>query len=114
MKDVVVTVPKWFWPEWISEGDAAGDPTTGEEWGFSVGAKPDVEPGDRCYVVAHGKLRGYALITRLHFDGCKWHICRQGGAVAVTIPKPIKGFQGFRYRWWNRAEEIPFPEWMTP
>ena len=114
MKDVVVTVPKWFWPQWISEGDAAGDPPTGEEWGFSVGAKPDVEPGDRCYVVAHGKLRGYALITRLHFDGRKWHICRQAGAVAVTIKEPIKGFQGFRYRWWNRAEELPFPDWKIP
>ena len=98
MKDVVVTVPKWFWPQWISEGDAAGDPPTGEEWGFSVGAKPDVEPGDRCYVVAHGKLRGYAPVTNLRVRaGTKgWSICRMGGAVACTIDKRIRGFRGGR------------------
>lgn len=28
----VGTCPKDFWEEWIAEGDAAGDPETGEEW----------------------------------------------------------------------------------
>ena len=114
MPDIVVTVPKWFWPQWISEGDAAGEPATGEEWGFSVGFRPDAVTGDRCYVVAHGKLRGYAPLTRLHFDGAKWHICREAGAVAVTVPEPIKGFQGFRYRWWDQSIETPFPDWKKP
>ncbi len=40
--------------------------------------------------------------------------------VVVTVPKkfgleePIKGFRGFRYRWWKREDEQPFPEWRTP
>ena len=30
-----------------------------------------------------------------------------------TIPTPIQGFRGYRYRSWDRAEEMPFPEWQT-
>lgn len=111
--DIVVTVPKWFWPEWIDEGDAAGDPQSGEEWGYSTGAKPNVGPGDLCYIVSHGRLRGYAPITRVVFENGKWYICRQGGAVAVTINEYIPGFRGFRKRWWERQFEVPFPDWKT-
>lgn len=114
MPDVVVTVPKWFWPRWIAEGDAVGDIPTGDEWGFSVGAKPEVQAGDRCYVVAHGKLRGYAPITGVAYNAGQWHILRRAGAVAVSIPERIQGFRGFRYRWWDRIVETPFPEWRTP
>jgi len=32
MTDLVVTVPKDFWPDWIAEGDAVGEPETGTEW----------------------------------------------------------------------------------
>jgi len=113
--DIVVTVPKWFWPEWIAEGDAAGDPPTGEEWGFYVGGfrKPNIQPGDRVYIVAHNRLRGYAPLTRLVIQGGRTTFCRQAGAVAVTIKAPIKGFQGWRYRWWDQKIEIPFPDWKT-
>jgi len=34
MVDLVGTCPKGFWEEWIAEGDADGDPETGEEWGW--------------------------------------------------------------------------------
>lgn len=37
MADLVGTCPKDFWEEWIAEGDAAGDPETGEEWGWYKG-----------------------------------------------------------------------------
>jgi hypothetical protein len=106
----------WFWPQWIAEGDAAGEPYTGEEWGFFLGgAKPPIGPGDRLYIVALGKLRGYAPVTALKrsVDG-RWAICRRGGAVAVTIAEGIKGFRGFRHRWWDRVIEKPFPDWKTP
>lgn len=111
--DLVVTVPKWFWPEWIKEGDPAGSPESGTEWGFSVGIKPPIQPGDRLYIVAHGRLRGYAPVTGLGQHSGKWIICRKGGAVAVTIAETIKGFQGFRKVWWDRVQEVPFPEWKT-
>ena len=38
---------------------------------------------------------------------------RAGGAEAVTIPETIRGFQGYRYRWWRRYSEVPFPDWMV-
>lgn len=112
MVDLVGTCPKDFWEEWIAEGDAAGDPYTGEEWGWYSRHSliRMIEPGDRFYVVAHGKLRGYAPVTRV----TPGHIGRRGGAVAVTIPEIIPGFRGLRERWWNRADEMPFPGWKEP
>ena len=114
--DLVVTVPKWFWREWIAEGDAAGEPETGTEWGFFLGnrgAKPPIEAGDRLYIVAHNRLRGYAPVTALRDTPHAWAICRKGGGVAVTIPDRIRGFQGFRKRWWERGNEVAFPDWKT-
>jgi len=116
MSDVVVTVPKWFWPEWIAEGDAVGERWSGEEWAFYLsGNRPDIQPTERVYIVAHGKLRGYALLTRIEeIDYKKLALIRRGGAVACTIPEAIKGFRGFRYRWWDHSIETPFPEWRIP
>lgn len=142
MTDLVVTCPKDFWEEWIAEGDPAGAPWSGEEWGWfcSSRAAPPIEVGDRLYIVAHGKLRGYAPVTALRglsFDPkhgafspsgvyldstvldrdppaqrvTDWCICREGGAAAVTIAEPIRGFQGWRKRWWDRQQERLFPEW---
>jgi hypothetical protein len=112
--DLVCTVPKWFYPAWIQEGDAAGDPETGIEWGFSLGrVKPPIKPGERLYIVSHERLRGYAPVTAIKLLAGQYSICRQGGAVAVTIPETIRGFQGFRRRWWNIEDEIPFEAWKT-
>ena len=125
MPDVCVTVPKGMWTDWIVEGDAAGDPPTGEEWGFyTVGKKPDIQIGERVYIVAHGKLRGYAPLTKLLFTPFRGNespralgrvaFGRMGGAVAVTVPAPIRGFRGWMPRWWDRRIETPFPDWRTP
>ena len=116
MTDVVVTVPKDRWSEWIAEGDLPGD-----VWGFGDagavgwydfyigGPMPDIKPGERVYIVAHGRLRGYAPLVRRTAHS----LIRRGDAVAVTIPTPIQGFRGWRYRWWHRDEETPFPDWQT-
>jgi len=40
-------------------------------------------------------------------------LVRRNGAEAVTISDPIVGFQGWRYRWWDRSAEVPFPEWRA-
>jgi hypothetical protein len=114
MPDLVGTCPKDFWEEWIAEGDAAGDPATGEEWGWYTGDRKasSIKPGERFYVVAHGKLRGWAPVTRVERcpDGT-FVICRHGGAVACTIAEPITGFRGLRLRWWKREDEKPFDNW---
>tara|TARA_Y100000310_G_C20236853_1_gene602774 strand:- start:259 stop:612 length:354 start_codon:yes stop_codon:yes gene_type:complete len=117
MSDVVVTVPKRFGlAEWIAEGDAAGEPWSGEMWDFYIGgARPSIQPGERVYVVYNGALRGYAPLIRLDWYGYRaGSLIRGGGAVAVTVGQYIRGFRGWRYRWWNRASERPFPDWQTP
>jgi len=116
MSDLVGTCPKDFWNEWIAEGDAAGDPPTGEEWGWYTGHSlaRSMKPGDRFYVVAHGRLRGWAPVTRVEHPAEGFIICREGNAVACTIAEPIPGFRGLRVRWWKREDEIPFPDWKKP
>lgn len=130
MPDVVVTVPKTFTHQcapgqrglaaWIAEGDAAGEPWSGELWRFSLyGASPRIEPGERVYIVCEDRLRGYAPLVRLDFEQqykSRGHIglIRGGDAVAVTIDLKIKGFRGWRCRWWHRDNEMPFPDWKTP
>ncbi len=110
--DIVVTVPKGRWAEWIAEGDLPGDDWSGAESYFSFGGpRPRIEPGERVYIVAHGRLRGYAPLTYLHPAG---YLVRRGGAVAVTIVEPIRGFRGWRYRWWQQETETPFPDWRNP
>lgn len=115
MTDVVVTVPKWFWPEWIEEGQLPGEPDAGEDWhfylGHSGGGWPSIRPGERVYVVAHNKLRGFAPLTRIESTPTGFALVRNGDAEAVTIDEPIRGFRGWRYRWWERDDEKAFPDW---
>lgn len=122
MADVVVTVPKSFeyfgqrgLAGWIAEGDAAGEPWSGQEWDFGMGGRaPKIVPGERVYIVFNGKLRGYAPLVRLEdYDG-GFSLIRRGDAVAVTIDTPIPGYRGFRYRWWPLEAERPFPDWRRP
>lgn len=122
MPDVVVTVPKNFThpaapgqkglSAWLAEGDAPGDPWSGEEWAFTTfGPKPDIQPGERVYVVCEGRLVGYAPLIRLWTKNVSGNgllaFIRGGGAVACTIDKPITGFRGWRYRFWERDMEKP-------
>ena len=117
VRDVVVTVPKNFThpcapglkglAAWLAEGDPAGSEWSGIEWDFTTsGGRPQIEPGDRVYVVCEGKLVGYAPLIRVECDGSRVTFIRGGGAVACTIAEPITGFRGWRYRFWNREDEI--------
>lgn len=117
MTDVVVTVPLWFGlDQWIAEGDPAGEPWSGQEWHFYLGGPiPNIEVGERVYVVYNGLVRGYSplkYIVRPSFG--RYALVRHGDAVAVTIPERVRGFRGFRYRWWERDVEVPFPDWQNP
>ena len=112
MVDLVGTCPKDFWAEWLEEGDCAGEPESGEEWSWYTTHRfrDLILPGDRFYVVAWGRLRGWAPVTGLNGGA----IIRKGGAVACTIDELIPGFRGLRKRWWPREAERPFPDWRAP
>lgn len=117
MVDLVGTCPKWFWRDWIAEGDPAGEPWSGEEWGWYTRHRlaAEIRAGDRFYVVAHGRLRGWAPVTAVRRDaGDGWIICRRGDAVACTLNRPVLGFRGLVRRFWERDAEVPFPAWRTP
>lgn len=113
MSDVVVTVPKRLWNEWLDEGDLPGDRHDHDYYFFVVPSTPRIQPGERVYVVSHGRLRGYAPLVRAETHDGRVFLVRGGDACAITINAPIKGFQGWRYRWWNRNQEIPFPDFAT-
>lgn len=125
MSDLVVTIPKnYTHPDalgkqglaaWIAEGDAAGDPWSGTEWGLWVmGPRPNVGPDDRVYIVCEDRLRGYTPMIRLERGHPGWELIRGDGAVAVTIPNHVGDFRGWRYRWWRSELETAFPDWKTP
>lgn len=129
MSDIVVTLPKSFtWAgapglkglgAWLAEGDAAGEPRSGADYCWSIGAHaPRIEPGERVYVCYNGQLIGFAPLlhvqsTMAHaFDGKpRYLLVRGGGAECVTIPEFISGFRGYRYRWWERHNEVPIANW---
>lgn len=120
--DVVVTVPKNFtwsgapgkrgFAAWQAEGDAPNTPWSGTLWEYTTwGTQPTILPGERVYVVCEGHLVGYAPLVRLDFEERHNRLgvvifIRGGNAVAVTLPEVIRGFRGWRYRWWRREEEV--------
>ena len=107
MPDVVVTVPQKRYAAWLAEGDLPGEAYSGRESFFHLGGcAPDVKPGERVYIVAQGKLRGYSPLVRLERTERGCELVRHGDAVACTLPDRIVGFRGFRYRWWSYAEEL--------
>ena len=114
MPDIVVTVPRSLGlARWIAEGQLPGEEWNGLEYHFYLGGyPPDIKPGERVYVVYNNRLRGYAPLVRIDSYGRSYGLVRHGGAVAMTIEEEIKGFRGFRYRWWQRAQEILFPAWQ--
>lgn len=117
MSDVCVTVPQRLWLAWLDEGDLPGEEAQYESHWMFAGAPPHIDIGERVYIVAHGRLRGYAPLVdtewQCELDSRRHCFLRSGGAVAITIPEPIRGFQGWRYRWWDRSDEVPFPDWQT-
>ncbi|KKN15044.1 hypothetical protein LCGC14_0990070 [marine sediment metagenome] len=105
MPDVVVTVPIGFkfagapgargLDAWCAEGDAAGEPNSGQLWRFATsGGRPNIVPGERVYIICEDRIRGYAPLVRLRCEGRLICLIRGGGAVAVTIPEKVSGGRG--------------------
>jgi hypothetical protein len=114
--DVVVTVPKGQWLDWLAEGDLPGEESQSLSH-FWVSTLPSIKAGERVYIVSHSRLRGFAPLVGWE-QSCtlrrdRMCLLRRGDAEAVTIPGDVRGFQGWRYRWWEPQDERPFPDWMT-
>lgn len=114
MADVVVCVPRQRWLDWIREGSLPGDQSS-QRFGFYVKTteRPPVEHGDRVYVIAWDQLRGYAPLIEMQDAPDGFTLVRAGGAVACTLPLDTKSFPGWKLRWWQRSDEMPFVEWQT-
>lgn len=84
------------------------------DWHFYLGGHPPqtMPEGGRVYVVAYGRLRGFAPLTRIETYRDGFAFVRRGGAQSCTIREPVRGFQGWRWRWWSRGEELAFPGWQ--
>jgi hypothetical protein len=109
MSDIIITWPKRRALEsYLEELKKAW--LAGRVIGYRVASRPNVEEGDRCYVVHSGKLRGWNEIFAVEYRGdvidplthkpmrpgyyiirdAEWHPC----------PEPLKemvGFRGYRY-----------------
>ncbi|MGB8644254.1 MAG: hypothetical protein WCF84_03400 [Anaerolineae bacterium] len=122
MPDVVVTVSHYITlDEWLAERDLLGLSRSDTERIFPLyGKLPDMQPGDRVYFTYRGKLRGYLPFARVetvenrahHLFFGRFALIGRGEIVAVTVPEPIQGFARWRYRWWDRKDEKPFPDWQ--
>lgn len=124
MVDLVGTVALDDWEAWLAEGDCSGDAPTGEEWGWYTkhGDARLIRPGERFYVVSHGRVRGYALVTAVLRRPDTFVICRRAASMACTIvnvagdvetPVEVQGFRGVVKRWWALGMERPYPDWKT-
>jgi hypothetical protein len=83
--DIVVTVPQQLWLAWLAEGDLPGDPPTGHGYHFWIApfALPNTQPGERVYVFAFGRVRGYtplvAMEPQCSLNPAKACLLRRGG-----------------------------------
>jgi hypothetical protein len=123
MSDLVMTLRRDWWQTCIagqlpssSRGFYVGGrkpPARSARRSSGEAAPPPVAPGERLYLVAHGRVRGYVPVSGVARTGRGWTIQRGGPAVAVTIPEAVADFRGWRAAWWAVSDEVPFPDWRT-
>lgn len=105
--NIVVTVPRHI--EWQKYEEELAAVASGDIMNYRVAAKPNVQKGDKCYIVYRGLIRGYMIvhdvIYRSEVFKCTttgevwrpgWYIQRTGLFHRIE-PVEMKGFQGFRY-----------------
>ena len=110
MKDWVVTIPKKIpWTDYLDE--VADAHVRGLALNYHVHrAPPDLRPGDRCYLVWNGYLRGWMRVSGINRLAEDWK-CESTGKIwpagtyiarepvlhrLMGTPVPMKGFRGIR------------------
>ena len=106
--NVIITIPKSIkWEDYLKEIKTVENGT--QEMNYKVPTCPkDVNPGDKCYLVYDGYIRGWMTISNVgkknEFNctttGSYWkegyYISRTGKFHYLKNPIPMKGFMGYR------------------
>lgn len=117
--DIVVTVPRERWEEFLAGGGLPGDPpapgSAQGPWTYDLFNVEELRamPGQRIFFFAYGKLRLWApvfAIERVYKR--RWRVWR-GPAEAATLDGYTyqPGFPGWRLVWWPAHAEAEFPGW---
>lgn len=103
--DIIITIPKSInWEDYQKELDAVKDGS--KVMNFKVNNFPKTKPGNKCYLLYNGFIRGWMEIVGLSTDvftctttGKEWNgkFIQRSGLFHKIEPIPMKGFQGFRY-----------------
>jgi len=105
-RDIIITVPKTIsWQDYSKELEAVKDGS--HVMNFRLSAMPNVKPGNRCYVVHNGEIKGWMKIVgtkkgpfKCTTTGVEWpegNYVERSGVFHYITPIEMKGFQGFRY-----------------
>jgi hypothetical protein len=111
MTDIVVTVARESWPNFLAEHGAGTNRGRMHVVQF-YGERPQGLPGDQLYIVSHGRVRCALLIDRIMPHAGGWQIIASM-LRPVTLAGYVGGFPDCRRRWWNRPDELPFDAWRT-
>jgi|SRR5690554_354940 len=109
--DIIITIPKTEdYNTWLDECKATAN-NENSRINYCIGRSylpKKTEPGEKCYVVYKGYIRGYHIIDKLCWrngficetTGRYWHegnyIIRKGKYHKIK-PIPMKGFRGWKY-----------------
>src|SRR5579885_3430020 len=111
MTDIVVSIAREKWPDWLRTFGSQDRP--GRRMCFHIfGDRPPASEGDLLYVASHGRVRCVFDIDYLAALRGGWFIIGRFARPA-TIHAFVQGFPGWRRRTWHPAEETPFPAWRT-
>lgn len=105
MADIVVTLPASVaWEDYSRELNAVSD--WSQVMRFKVPTLPKVVPGDRCYLVWRGSVRGWMAVVgvceeafKFSTTGRMWtgKFVERSGPFHLSAGPSMKGFQGYRY-----------------
>ena len=111
--DIVVTVPKREYKTDAAEDELLALGESGAFW--AMNRRPLLSPGERVYFVKEGKITTSMKVDRIESGEAQCDLTGRTWPGKCIIhmtdlrteePIEVKGFRGFRYRWWkNHTEE---------
>lgn len=113
MTDLVTTIERVAWYDWVIAGARVG----GLLWTAMLGRR--MPRAGRLYLVAHDRVRGFVTWDDTPEREPKFEPMTLG-AKHSRPHRPdhndlayVRGFAGSIFSWWERTDEIGFPDWQT-